>query len=206
MVPATNKQSITVELLTRAASGHDAEDTGALVDFVYERVAAVLKPDSPDLMDAFNTAYLKVLGALHRGAFDPGKGGSPAAWVSTIAVRVAIDHARQSSRRWSKVYDKDVGELEDPCWIDSTEEIAHEQMARLVDALLLDLDESQRAIIVLRYWDDLSQQEIADELGIPLGTVKSKLSRASAKLKQSLVRALPREAALLHKPAGTLRR
>jgi DNA-directed RNA polymerase specialized sigma24 family protein len=44
----------------------------------------------------------------------------------------------------------------------------------------------QRAVVVLRFWDDLSQQQIASVLGIPLGSVKSTLHRALLTLKRQL--------------------
>jgi RNA polymerase sigma-70 factor (sigma-E family) len=54
------------------------------------------------------------------------------------------------------------------------------------DALLralADLPQRQRAVVVLRYWDDLSAEEVAATLGCSVGTVKSQASRALAKLR-----------------------
>jgi RNA polymerase sigma-70 factor, ECF subfamily len=55
------------------------------------------------------------------------------------------------------------------------------------------LDEEQRAIIVMRDVDDMAYEEIADILGVPRGTVKSKLHRARAELAKVLSRKLGRE-------------
>jgi RNA polymerase sigma-70 factor (sigma-E family) len=52
----------------------------------------------------------------------------------------------------------------------------------LVDALA-DLPERQRAVVVLRYWEDLPTEEVARALGCSVGTVKSQASRALAKLR-----------------------
>ena len=52
----------------------------------------------------------------------------------------------------------------------------------LMDALG-DLPERQRAVVVLRYWEDLSAEEVAQTLGCSVGTVKSQASRALAKLR-----------------------
>ncbi len=49
---------------------------------------------------------------------------------------------------------------------------------------LSDMDEKHRSVIVLRYFNDLSYNEIADTLNLPLGTVKSRLSQALLKLRQ----------------------
>jgi RNA polymerase sigma-70 factor (sigma-E family) len=52
----------------------------------------------------------------------------------------------------------------------------------LIDALA-DLPERQRAVVVLRYWEDLSAEEVALAMGCSVGTVKSQASRALAKLR-----------------------
>lgn len=53
----------------------------------------------------------------------------------------------------------------------------------LVQALA-DLPERQRAVVVLRYWEDLPAEEVAATLGCSVGTVKSQASRALAKLRE----------------------
>jgi RNA polymerase sigma-70 factor (sigma-E family) len=53
----------------------------------------------------------------------------------------------------------------------------------LLVAALAGLPERQRAVVVLRYWEDLSLEEVAHELGCSVGTVKSQASRALAKLR-----------------------
>ncbi|WP_232248514.1 SigE family RNA polymerase sigma factor [Streptacidiphilus rugosus] len=54
----------------------------------------------------------------------------------------------------------------------------------LLMAVLAELPERQRAVVVLRYWEDLSAEEVADILGCSVGTVKSQASRALAKLRE----------------------
>lgn len=53
-------------------------------------------------------------------------------------------------------------------------------------AALGKLTESQRAVVVLRHYADLSEREVADTLGIPVGTVKSRLSRGLERLAEGL--------------------
>lgn len=53
-------------------------------------------------------------------------------------------------------------------------------------AALNELSESHRAVVVLRYYGDLSERQVADALGIPPGTVKSRLSRGLEQLGQHL--------------------
>jgi RNA polymerase sigma-70 factor (ECF subfamily) len=55
-----------------------------------------------------------------------------------------------------------------------------------VHAALKDLPSDQQAVVQLAYFQGLSQSEVADALGIPLGTVKSRLNRAFGRLRESL--------------------
>jgi RNA polymerase sigma-70 factor (ECF subfamily) len=53
---------------------------------------------------------------------------------------------------------------------------------------LAQLEESQRQVVALRFYADLSLEEIAEVIGVPIGTVKSRLHRALAKLREQLLR------------------
>jgi RNA polymerase sigma-70 factor (sigma-E family) len=67
----------------------------------------------------------------------------------------------------------------------------HTRRSELHDALgrlLRRLPERQRAAVVLRYYEDLSEAEIAETLGVSVGTVKSTVSRAMAKLREDAAR------------------
>jgi RNA polymerase sigma-70 factor (sigma-E family) len=73
-----------------------------------------------------------------------------------------------------------------PDWAASAD-VAAEVTARMaVRAALTSLTGRQRAVVVLRVFDDMSEAQVADVLGCSAGTVKSTLSRALAKLRESL--------------------
>jgi RNA polymerase sigma factor (sigma-70 family) len=63
----------------------------------------------------------------------------------------------------------------------------------LLRAALARLPRRMRAVVVLRYWDDLPETEVADLLGCSVGTVKSQAARALAKLRADLDVAALRE-------------
>lgn len=69
--------------------------------------------------------------------------------------------------------------------VEPTDAPDHERRSVLLSALA-DLPRGQRAVVVLRYFDDLSEQQTADALGVSLGTVKSQAHAGLARL-----RALP---------------
>lgn len=89
-------------------------------------------------------------------------------WLFTVARNLVIDQARGAYRRH---------EHPTP---DAVEEIAEDRVDRLFDAMLVtdalvSLSEHHREVIVRAYYGGLSTSELADELGVPEGTVKSRL-------------------------------
>lgn len=74
--------------------------------------------------------------------------------------------------------------VEDPTWRSDLADV----VARAVDRL----PERQRATVVLRYYDDLTEAQIAQRLGVTIGTVKSTLSRATEKLRHDADLAIER--------------
>lgn len=120
-------------------------------------------------------------------------------WVYRITVNTWKNRVRSEKRRsfWKTLplsllfrEDEDGTEekaipAEDPA-LDAGLET--EETAREVQKALMRLDEESRAVVVLREIDGLSYQDIAQALGVPEGTVKSRLSRARNALKARLKR------------------
>lgn len=173
----------------RDASEGVIEPSERLIDFIYHRIELVLGRESPDKGEAASDAFMQIIEAVRRGRFDPERHGKPTAWVAKIAVRMAIDYLRSATRYRARHESYDMGpEPTDLTWIDPDVRIERYQEAALVRAYLDDLDEKDRAIIVLRYYDDLSQELIAEIFDIPVGTVKSRLNRAESRLRNAIAK------------------
>jgi RNA polymerase sigma-70 factor (sigma-E family) len=105
--------------------------------------------------------------------------GAPEAYARVVLARLATD-------RWRALRSR-VGEVPgDP------PELVHDDLATgiavrqaLFDAMR-QLTPRQRAVLVLRYFDDLTEAQTADALGISVGTVKSTASRALSRLRESV--------------------
>lgn len=79
-------------------------------------------------------------------------------------------------------------ELEDTDGVIPGELVGNEDVIECVRRVVESLPEEQRMCVILRYYDEMSLQEIADTLEISLGTVKSRLSRANKKMRDEIER------------------
>jgi RNA polymerase sigma-70 factor (sigma-E family) len=110
----------------------------------------------------------------------------PAAYARRILVNLATDGARRRSRRRLELAPADGAALESHADELSARVFgAVEDRVELFEALAL-LPPRQRAVLVLRYFEDLSEAETARTLGCSLGTVKSSASRALGRLRETL--------------------
>ncbi|MCY4724803.1 SigE family RNA polymerase sigma factor [Nocardioides sp. STR2] len=108
--------------------------------------------------------------------------GAEESYVRSIMTRSAIDRTRQRTRRGEVVTD-DVPDLPvDPVGPEDRDHVL---------ALLGALPPRQRAVMVLRYYDDLSEAQIAEALGCSAGTVKAHASRALATMRRLSVDPAP---------------
>jgi RNA polymerase sigma factor (sigma-70 family) len=111
----------------------------------------------------------------NRDRYDPAR--SLEAWVLGIARKRAIDQLR---RRHANVVP--IEELRDIAGDDGRELAERYARANEVRGALERLSSEQREVLALAYFGDLTQTEIADRLGLPLGTVKARTFRGLRRL------------------------
>jgi len=145
------------------------------------RVAVRLTGDPETARDLAQDAGVRCLGALDRFKADR----PLAPWVAQIVRNLVRDAARRRRvRRVEPLHrssDDLVLEPEDPT-PDPEARATRHQLQRIVWNSLAELDEQQREIIVLRDYEGLTYEEIARVLGIPRGTVMSRLHRSRRRL------------------------
>lgn len=134
--------------------------------------------DSHDLtIEAFGKAFIKLPSYVPRYAFST--------WLYRIAINNCIDHVRK--RRFNIIsIDETLFEENDQTFsanmeaycLNPEDEIIREQRLFLIRKLVNQLNKKYRLMIELRFFEELSYEEIAHELSIPLGTVKAQLFRA----------------------------
>ena len=129
--------------------------------------------------DAVQDAFLTVWRTA--ASFDPAR-GKASTWLLTIVHRRAVDLVRREDRRR--------GEPLDDAPVASGDETDEEAIVRderrRVQAALTVLTDDERQAIELAYYGGLSQSEIAERLGVPLGTVKSRMFAGLARLRDAL--------------------
>jgi RNA polymerase sigma-70 factor (ECF subfamily) len=195
----TSESADWAECLDRVAVHADREAFRRLFDrFAPQIKAFAFKQSGYDVRDSLaeelvQETMIKVW--QKASSFDPGK-ASASTWIFTIARNTRIDllrkHARHQVNRAGSDIADDVLDVED-IWVDNEDEDVINQLARQRNSEILheclgELPQEQRFILQKVYLEDKSHSEIAEELRLPLGTVKSRVRLALNKLRLSVDR------------------
>ena len=115
--------------------------------------------------------------------FDGSKGSLPT-WLFTISRNCLLNHVRRGGRA---APEPDAADDAVPV-PDTEQQLMTAQATRLMTASLEQLPAEQRAILLAAYWKGQTLQECADEAQVPLGTVKSRMRLALARLRELMHR------------------
>lgn len=183
------------KLVERARLG-DVDAFEALVS-QYERkvynLAYRLTGNPEDASDLAQEAFVRVYQSLADFRGD----SSFATWLYRIVSNACRDELRRRQRQRTVPLDLPVdsedGEMvrqyaDDSDGPDQT--LERRELQRLVRETIETLDEDHRQVLILRDFQDLSYQDIAELLNVSLGTVKSRINRARNALKEKLAREL----------------
>ncbi len=134
--------------------------------------------------DVFQEAFLQL--HISAGSFDMSRRLKP--WLFTIAANKARDALRSRWRRKAAPLDATVGgaDGETTAYVDlmpsdmpvPEESLLNQETRSLVQEVVNEMPENLRNVLILSYFNDFAYKEIAEILGIPLGTVKSRLHAA----------------------------
>ena len=145
---------------------------------VYALCVALAGADGEDLAQE---TFLRVFRAI--GDFDAGGPASLRGWILTIARRLCTDRARHVRRGIELPIPPP--DAADP-GAGPDERLAARRLGEQLAVALAALPEEQRAVVALREWEGLEYDEIAAIEGVPVGTVRSRLARARAALRETL--------------------
>jgi RNA polymerase sigma-70 factor (ECF subfamily) len=169
-------------LVALAARGEDSA-LGELYDrfgrVAYGLALRILR-DRALAEDAVQEAFLTVwrTAAVYRP--ERGKAGT---WILTLVHRRAVDLVRREDRRRAEPLDDEQGEPaadgpDDAVWL----RLERERVQRALQAL----PDAQREALELAYYGGYTQSELAERLGLPLGTIKSRMFAGLARLRELL--------------------
>jgi RNA polymerase sigma factor (sigma-70 family) len=146
-----------------------------------QRTAYVILRDPDAAQDVTQEAFVKAYRAI--GRFRPGAPIRP--WLLRIVANEAINRAKAGSRHPTLALSVAEARAADPAASPEAQALAAERREMVINALN-EMKEDDRIVIAYRYFFDLSEVEMADALDIAPGTVKSRLSRAMARLREQL--------------------
>lgn len=195
--------------LVREVAGGSESALGALYDRYVDAVFAAASRLTSDRQVAEEVVQETFLALWNRAElFNPAL-GSLAAWLHTIARNRTVDRLRAAGRRPNLIpLSSAAGEDEqDGAALDRLVsagsviggatiglgpegELAATELQQVLRDALAVLPDAERTAIVLAYREDLTQTEIADRLGWPLGTVKTRTRRALLRLREALAEEL----------------
>lgn len=153
------------------------------------RVTRSILRDDDDAQDAMQEAYVRAFTNL--GDYrTPGNFG---AWLTRIAVNEALMKKRRDKRYAPRdaapLHDEDDAAAEEPAPGPGTEDMAaNGELRHLIEAAVDRLPEGFRTVFVLRAIEQLSIEETATCLDIPVATVKTRFHRARGLMQQALIR------------------
>jgi len=179
----------------RAGHAEAFEDLVRSYDQHVRRILSQLNVPGGDVEDLAQEVFLRIFRNLHRFRGQ----SSFYTWLYRITVNVFFDHNKKRKRadvRLARLQSAlvDVTNVrhdgDDPFFA-CANALTQREFAKAIDAL----PEAFRTVVAMREVEDLSYEEIAIQTGISIGTVRSRLSRARARLKELLRPALVQTAA-----------
>jgi RNA polymerase sigma-70 factor (ECF subfamily) len=181
-------------VLVRRMQSGDERALGTFYDRWYPIVNGLVSrmlKSADDVEDVVEETFWQVWRQAHR--FAEGR-GSVQTWVLTIARSRALDRLRATRRRREDSIDDDGSEnlasSAEPTFVRATNDpslaVEHNERSQLIRAALGELPREQREALELGYFKGLSQTEIAERTGQPLGTVKTRMRLAMRKLRDRL--------------------
>ncbi|MFM7281666.1 MAG: sigma-70 family RNA polymerase sigma factor [Planctomycetia bacterium] len=135
--------------------------------------------------DTFLKAYKRLESFQHQSSFYT--------WIYRIAINTVLDHIKRRGRSpVQAVEDLEVLSVNPGQRLPApAANLEREEISAITQSVLEEIPEIFRTVLILREFEELAYQDIADMLGISIGTVESRLFRARARFKEKLLQKHP---------------
>jgi RNA polymerase sigma-70 factor (ECF subfamily) len=178
------KRMSDLEKLEQIAAKRDAQAYRELFEKYGPLVKAFMMRQGTDSSTAEELAQETMLSVWRKAALYSREKGTVITWIFAIARNLRIDRLR-SEETWVELPDRYEQEASGDATAD--EVVSGEQRRSLVRQALEGLPSDQREAVVLSFIEGLSHRAIADRLGLPIGTVKSRIRLAYLKLRSTIM-------------------
>jgi RNA polymerase sigma-70 factor, ECF subfamily len=150
------------------------------VGLIYNTINSVTN-DHYDTEDVIQEVLTQVWNKSHLYESNKGK---PITWITTLARNRAIDRVRSKQRRYrlSEDFGKQVVIYNEEYEQSAVDNILAEEKKKAVLEAMNHLTHDQREAISLNFFTDMTQNEVADRLEEPLGTIKARIRRGISRL------------------------
>ena len=173
----------TTALLVRVAVERDRQAFARLFQHYAPRLKSYMRKLGCDDAVAEDLAQEAMLAVWRKAdRFDPAKSGA-GTWIFTIARNLRIDRLRRERR--PEVDEDDLAEMPDDS-PPADEALANRRSGEKIRRAVADLPTEQAQVVTLSFYEDHPHADIAARLGIPLGTVKSRLRLAMKRIRATL--------------------
>ncbi len=181
MKNSDGKRMLWVSHMTRIRDHQDQAAFAELFDHFAPRVKGFLIKSGANNSLAEECAQEVMATCWHKAhMFDPAR-ASVATWIFTIARNRKIDVLRKERR--PEPEELTWGPEEEP---DQADVMAIQQESEILGRAIAELPEAQRELIQKAYFGDFTHSEIADQTGLPLGTIKSRIRLALERLRHAM--------------------
>ena len=172
-----------VDLLTRIAASKDRAAFGVVFDHFAPRVKSFMMRKGSNAEQAEDLVQETLIAVWSKAAMFSTDKGSVSTWIFTIARNLRIDKLRRErAQLYTDLEDFDAPDLS----TGAEEALGRSQEDNHVVQALAQIPAEQRDLLILSFVEDVPQSEIAKRLGIPLGTVKSRMRLGYQRLRKIL--------------------
>lgn len=177
----------TDEEIASLVQGGNREAYGILVERYEQRLLRYCRSllfDHSDIEDIVQEIFIKAYQNIK--SFDPERKFSP--WLYRIAHNESVNHGKRKTRSLTDYFDLEVFLPFAPSKENIEKDFDRLKLSEEVEVALKQIDEKYREPLVLYFLEQLTYQEIADILHIPINTVGIRIMRGKTKLKELLNR------------------
>lgn len=159
---------------------------------LYERFSGVLMAaaykvlnDQTDAEDVLQDVFIQIWDKA--SLYDPRR-GKPLTWALTLTRNKAIDRLRSAQRRYrlKDEVEKEYKAVDQKEEVDSVDQVYALEKGQMIRQAVASLSKDQQVAIELAFFKGLTQNEVAEKLGEPLGTIKARIRRGMIKLREMI--------------------